>query len=84
MQALVVPEWSSAAGRTLAELALARRFGVQIAGINRSGHRILNPGADEVILIGDELLALGTPAQITEFREWLRERPDETEAPMGL
>ncbi len=80
MQALVVPDWSPAGGKSLGELALARRFGVQIAGINRGGVRILNPSAEEILNTGDELLALGTSGQITEFREWLRERPEEVDA----
>jgi K+/H+ antiporter YhaU regulatory subunit KhtT len=50
---------------------------VQIAGIHRAGVRILNPGASEVLRQGDELLALGTPVQIREFRGWLSERTDD-------
>lgn len=81
MQAIVVPDWSRAVDRSLGDLALARTFGMQIAGIHRSGMRILNPGAEEHLRAGDEVLALGTPEQIREFRAWLRERPeDEAEA----
>jgi CPA2 family monovalent cation:H+ antiporter-2 len=81
MQSVGVPEWSPACGKTLGELALARTFGVQIAGIRRKGERILNPSADERLLSDDEVLALGTPSQIREFKFWLRERP-EAEAPV--
>ncbi|ACB77868.1 cation:proton antiporter [Opitutus terrae] len=77
MQALVVPEWSRAAGRTLGELGWAQAFGVQIAGINRGGLRMLNPTAEESVQAGDELLALGAAGQIEEFKLWLRERPEE-------
>jgi len=79
MEALTVPEWSRAADRGLGEIAPARNHGVQIAGINRGGVRILNPGGQELLKAGDELLALGTPAQIREFRGWLSERsaPDD-------
>lgn len=77
MQAIVVPEWSRAVGQTLGVIGPAKNFGVQIAGVNRSGVRILNPGADEMLNATDEVLALGTREQIREFREWLRERPDE-------
>jgi K+/H+ antiporter YhaU regulatory subunit KhtT len=48
---------------------------VQIAGIQRAGGRILNPGAHEVLRQGDELLVLGTSAQIREFRGWLADNP---------
>ena len=35
--------------------------------------RTLNPGADTRLQAGDEVLVLGTPAQIRAFRTWLRE-----------
>ncbi len=76
MEALSVPHWSRAAGRTLGELSPARNHGVQIAGIHRGGVRILNPSAQETLRTGDEVLALGAPLHIAEFREWLRSRPD--------
>jgi CPA2 family monovalent cation:H+ antiporter-2 len=47
--------------------------GVLVAGINRGGVRVLNPKAGEVLHAGDEVLALGTPAQIRSFKAWLRE-----------
>ncbi len=77
MEALTVPSWSRAAGRTLADLSPARDHGVQIAGIHRGGVRILNPSAGEHLRPHDEVLALGAPAQIAEFKEWLRARKDE-------
>jgi CPA2 family monovalent cation:H+ antiporter-2 len=78
MEAITVPEASPADGRTLGEISPARQHGVQIAGINRAGVRILNPGALEVLRIGDEFLALGTPVQLREFRVWLSEGPAQT------
>jgi CPA2 family monovalent cation:H+ antiporter-2 len=75
MESLTVPVGSGAAGRTLGEISPARKHGVQIAGIQREAARILNPGAQEVLQPGDELLALGAPAQIREFRAWLAENP---------
>jgi K+/H+ antiporter YhaU regulatory subunit KhtT len=76
MEAVVVPDWSPACGRTLGDLAPARTFGIQVAGVNRSGQRILNPSADETLQARDEVLTLGTPTQIDEFKHWLRERPE--------
>lgn len=73
MEAMTVPARTRAAGRTLAELSPARTHGVQIAGINHQAVRTLNPGADTRLQAGDELLVLGTPAQIRAFRAWLRE-----------
>jgi len=80
MQSLPVPPWSRGVGRTLAELALARTFGVQVAGVHRGGLRILNPPAEEKLQAGDELLALGTPGRIRDFKTWLNERPEEARA----
>ncbi len=77
MEAVVVPSWSRAAGRTLGELSPAQNHGVQVAGVHRGGLRILNPGAQELLRSGDEILVLGTPVDIAEFKVWLRERPDE-------
>jgi CPA2 family monovalent cation:H+ antiporter-2 len=79
MEALVVPLWSRAAARTLGELSPAQYFGVQVAGVHRGGIRILNPSAQETLRGGDEILVLGTPVQIDEFKAWLRERPDQIE-----
>jgi CPA2 family monovalent cation:H+ antiporter-2 len=73
MEAVVVPGTSRVAGRTLGELSLARTHGVQVAGIDRAGQRVLNPGPGERIEARDELLLLGTPAQIGEFKSWLSE-----------
>jgi CPA2 family monovalent cation:H+ antiporter-2 len=73
MEALALRPGGRAVGRTLAELAPARAHGVQIAGIHRGGIRILNPGAQEVLRAGDELLVLGAPAEIRDFRTWLSE-----------
>ena len=76
MESIGVPEWSPACGRTLGELAPARTFGVQIAGVNRNGQRILNPSAEEFLLAADEILTLGAPGQIREFKAWLHDRPE--------
>jgi CPA2 family monovalent cation:H+ antiporter-2 len=81
MEALAIPAWSRAAGHTLGELAPAQHYGVQVAGLNRGGVRILNPSAEEIVQAGDEALALGTAEQIREFKLWLNARPDETEDP---
>lgn len=78
MEAVVLPAWSRAAGRTLGELSPAQNYGVQIAGVHRGGLRILNPSAQEMLREGDEILVLGTPVQIDEFKAWARERPEES------
>ncbi|MBI5771299.1 MAG: cation:proton antiporter [Verrucomicrobia bacterium] len=77
MEALAVPAWSRAAGRTLGQLSPAREYGVQIAGVRRGGIRILNPSAEERLHSGDEVLALGAPAHLADFKAWLRAREEE-------
>ncbi|MEY2880717.1 MAG: hypothetical protein RLZZ15_3097 [Verrucomicrobiota bacterium] len=77
METMAVPAGSRAAGRTLGELAAARTHGVQIAGVHRGTLRLLNPGPAERLTAGDELLALGAPAQLGTFRRWLAGRTDE-------
>lgn len=73
MESLAVPLGSCAVGRTLAELSPVREHGVQVAGINRRGLRILNPSGEERIYVSDEVLVLGAPARIREFKAWLQE-----------
>lgn len=71
MEVVIVPEGKNLTGQTLAVLAPARRLGVQVAGINRGGRRILNPGGEEIIIPRDELLVLGSREQISAFRDSL-------------
>ncbi len=80
MEAVTIPAWSRAADRTLGELSPAQNHNVQIAGIHRGGLRILNPSAQERLRSSDEILVLGTPVDIAEFKSWLREKPDEAAA----
>jgi CPA2 family monovalent cation:H+ antiporter-2 len=76
MESIVVPEWSRGSGRTLGQLSLSQNHGVQVAGVHRGGLRILNPTAHEMLRSSDEILVLGTPVQIAEFKSWLYDRPD--------
>jgi monovalent cation:H+ antiporter-2, CPA2 family len=83
MEVLVVPERGTVRGQTLKELAPAQRHNVQVVGVRRAGYRLLSPQADEKLQGGDELLALGTPAQIAEFKEQLihEQAPPSTDSP---
>ena len=81
MESVTIPLHSRAAGHSLAELSPARTHGVQIAGVNRRGLRILNPSADERLQIADEVLVLGAPPQIREFKIWLAQPAEE---PLGF
>jgi CPA2 family monovalent cation:H+ antiporter-2 len=71
METVTVPSECRLAGKTLLDLDLIRRVGVQIAGIRRGDQRVLAPAGREMFNSGDELLVLGTPPQIAGFREFL-------------
>lgn len=72
MEAVTLPPGSELHGRTLAEAALGKVYGLQIAGINRSGQRILNPGGEVKLFTGDDVLVLGSPDQISAFKASIR------------
>ncbi len=72
MEAVELPPGCGLHGQTLAEVALGRVYGLQVAGIRRAGRRILNPGAEEKLFCGDEVLVLGSPDQIAIFKASLR------------
>lgn len=83
MEAISVPPDAEVVGMSLKELAPAQRYNVQIAGIRRGGFRLINPGAAEALQPGDELLALGTPAEIEEFRRRLMQQKENPQPPEG-
>jgi uncharacterized protein with PhoU and TrkA domain len=68
MESVGVPQESPLTGLTLLELDLIHTVGVQIGGIRRGSKRILSPSGKDSLQGGDELLVLGTPAQIQDFR----------------
>lgn len=72
MESVDLPPDSDLHDRTLADIALGRAFGLQVAGINRAGRRILNPLGEEKLYGGDSVLVLGSPDQITAFKATVR------------
>ena len=69
MEVVPLVKESPIVSRSLRDLGLSKKVGVQVAGINRQGSRFLNPGAEEVLLAGDEILVLGTNEQIAAFKD---------------
>jgi CPA2 family monovalent cation:H+ antiporter-2 len=67
MESVRVPEGCPLAGRPLRELDLIRRAGVQVGGIRRGKQRNLAPSGEDRFESGDELLLLGTHAQIKQL-----------------
>jgi K+:H+ antiporter len=55
-----VPEHGGTAGKMIGELALRTRTGASIVGIQRDEGSLVNPGADEELRAGDEILLLGS------------------------
>ncbi|WP_438483270.1 cation:proton antiporter domain-containing protein [Oleiharenicola lentus] len=72
MDSVQIPEESAFAGKTLAELALGKIYGLQVAGINRAGVRLLNPSGTDSFSAGDDVLVLGSSDQIELFKNDLR------------
>jgi CPA2 family monovalent cation:H+ antiporter-2 len=62
---------SPAAGKFIGELALRSRTGASIVGIQRDGTRVINPGPDEELHAGDDILLLGTREQLAAARKVL-------------
>ena len=71
---------SMAIGRSLFDLRLREKHGVNIALIERGDRTIPAPGRDERLLPGDNLLVIGTDAQLVELEQSLADRiPTEDE-----
>jgi CPA2 family monovalent cation:H+ antiporter-2 len=52
------------AGLRIRELQLRTRSGASIVGIDRNGENVINPGPDEELRAGDQILLLGSTDQI--------------------
>jgi CPA2 family monovalent cation:H+ antiporter-2 len=78
METLQVPSGCALAGKPLVELDLIGKFGVQVGGIRRGTQSILSPGGKDHFNPGDELLLLGTHAQIQDFSTRLMQTPERT------
>jgi CPA2 family monovalent cation:H+ antiporter-2 len=72
MEAVELPPGCGLHDRSLAEVALGRTYGLQVAGIRRGNLRVPNPRGEEKLFAGDELLVLGSPDQISAFKASLR------------
>jgi monovalent cation:H+ antiporter-2, CPA2 family len=66
-----LPQDSVAVGRSLQELALREKHGVNIALIERDERTIPVPGREERLLPGDNLVLIGTDAQLVDVNRSL-------------
>ena len=58
-------------GSSLAELQITQNTGVRVIAIQHDDVRTINPTGDRRLMESDQLLLLGTLAQIRRFRQWL-------------
>jgi len=71
VEEVTLPENAAVAGRTLRELDLRRRHGCTVAGVDRHGLGLVNPGAETVLYPLDRVLLLGARAQLAAARDEL-------------
>jgi monovalent cation:H+ antiporter-2, CPA2 family len=85
MERILVPADSPAAHKTLGELDIARQTGVQVAAVKRRGRARpqVNPGGNERLKPGDELLVLGSAEQVGRFERWLQRAPEADLSPVA-
>jgi len=68
---VVLPPQSEHGGKRILDLALRKRFGCSIVGIDRQGVLLTNAPASEVLYPNDRLLLLGTRDQLTVAERFL-------------
>ena len=66
-----VPEDSTWCGKSLKELHLRERFGIDMSSIRRGSQRLNIPNGDTVIYPGDKLQIIGNDDQIHKFSQTL-------------
>jgi CPA2 family monovalent cation:H+ antiporter-2 len=71
LEALVVVEGSPAAAKLIRELQLRTQTGASIVGIERNGVSLINPGPDEELQVGDQVLLIGSENQLDAARKFL-------------
>ena len=76
-----VPEDSLWAGRSLAQLRIAQRFGVHVSSVLRGMQRLNIPTGDTVLFPGDRIQAIGNDDQLQQFATALRDElvPEDAE-----
>ena len=75
LETLEIAADAPAAGKLICELELRTRTGASIVGIERdAGERVLNPGPDEELQPGDQVLVVGTRAQLDSAKSLFSKR----------
>jgi len=68
LETVAVTAHSPAVGKLIRELQLRTQTGASIVGIERRGANIVNPGPDEELQVGDQVLLLGNLSQLDAAR----------------
>jgi CPA2 family monovalent cation:H+ antiporter-2 len=74
LQTVVITETSPACGKFIRELELRTRTGASIVAIERNGTNTINPGPNDELQMNDQVLVLGSEAQLEKARKFLSER----------
>jgi voltage-gated potassium channel len=70
MEQVKIGTASPLAGRSLGDASLRQRFSVVVVGIQRSGGRMeFNPSPETLMSAGDQLVVLGSPANLKELEQ---------------
>ena len=64
LDTMEIPVGSVMIGRKLRDIPLRQQTGASIVAIERAGQRVINPGPDETIQMGDRVLLLGELEQL--------------------
>jgi CPA2 family monovalent cation:H+ antiporter-2 len=68
LETVEIPSGSAMVERKLREIPLRTQTGASIVAIERAGQRLINPGPDEVLRPGDNVLLLGQAEQLPNAR----------------
>jgi CPA2 family monovalent cation:H+ antiporter-2 len=71
LQAITLVEGTAVIGKLIRETGLRKETGASIVGIDRNGNPIINPEPDEELRAGDQILLLGTTAQLEAAQKFL-------------
>lgn len=71
LEIVTLHERSPAAGKLIHELQLRSQSGASVVGIERAGERVINPGANDELKAGDQVLLLGNAQQLETAKRLL-------------
>ncbi len=83
LRTVTVREGAAAAGRTLGELALGSRFGIELRELRRDGARVAAPDAEAALRAGDEMVLAGSAEAFRQAADLFRADADGSGDAMG-